>query len=273
MIQPVLEGWALVAMAMGGLWLIQKKTRDASMVDVAWSLGVGFLAVFFALIYPADAQSHAPRRALVAGLAAIWAARLGVHLLLRVARSTEDGRYQELRRRWGKRADLYFFLFFQAQAIWSVLFALPMLFAMSSPEPLGLLDAAGVAVWGVALFFEAVADRQLSRFRKDPARRAGVCRDGLWRYSRHPNYFFEWVHWWSYVLIGWSGPLGAWTLLGPALMLWFLLKVTGIPPTEAQALRSRGELYREYQRSTSAFVPWPPRRSPGPPPTTQGVRK
>jgi steroid 5-alpha reductase family enzyme len=114
-------------------------------------------------------------------------------------------------------------------------------------------------LWAGAVLGETVADRQLAGFRADPANRGAVCRRGLWRLSRHPNYFFEWVQWWAYVLIGRGAPL---TLIGPAAMLVFLFRVTGIPYTERQALRSRGEAYREYQRATSAFVPWPPRRAP-----------
>jgi steroid 5-alpha reductase family enzyme len=114
----------------------------------------------------------------------------------------------------------------------------------------------GVAVWVVAVAGEWIADRQLARFRADPGSRGRVCRAGLWRYSRHPNYFFEWLHWWAYVPIGHAQPL---TFLGPAAMLLFLLRVTGIPYAERQALASRGEAYRAYQRATSAFLPWPPR--------------
>jgi steroid 5-alpha reductase family enzyme len=111
----------------------------------------------------------------------------------------------------------------------------------------------------VAFAGESLADRQLSRFRQDPRNRGRVCRDGLWRYSRHPNYFFEWLHWWAYVALAAGSPLWWIAVAGVAMMLLFLTRVTGIPPTEAQALRSRGEAYREYQRTTSAFFPWPPR--------------
>jgi steroid 5-alpha reductase family enzyme len=115
---------------------------------------------------------------------------------------------------------------------------------------------AGVIVWLIAVAGETIADRQLARFRRDPANRGQVCRAGLWRYSRHPNYFFEWVHWLSYVLIG----HGEWlTWIGPVGMLLFLFRVTGIPYTEMQALKSRGDRYREYQSTTNVFFPWFPR--------------
>jgi len=171
-------------------------------------------------------------------------------------------RYRELRRRLGERAQSVLFVFFQLQAAWVVLFALPMHFAARNPVPrFGALDVLGVLLWVAAVLGEALADRQLARFRNDPANRGTVCRAGLWRTSRHPNYFFEWVHWWAYVAIGIPGPHGWLTLAGPAVMLLFLWKVTGIPILEERLVESRGEAYREYQRTTSPFLPWPPRRS------------
>jgi steroid 5-alpha reductase family enzyme len=111
----------------------------------------------------------------------------------------------------------------------------------------------------VAVAGEAIADRQLQRFRENPANRGQVCQTGLWRYSRHPNYFCEWLHWWAYVACSGLRPVTLWGLLGPLAMWWFLNRVTGIPPTEAQSLKSRGEAYRRYQQTTSRFFPWPPR--------------
>lgn len=252
----VLVGWAAVALLMAVLWLVQLRTKDAGIVDVVWALGVGALSVFFA----ASADGLPERRFLIGAAASIWALRLAGHLVVRIVRMPEDGRYQKLRRDWGEREQRNLFWFFQIQAVWSVLFAFPMLIAARNGASLGTLDAIGVAVWLAALGGESIADRQLSRFRNDPANRGKVCREGLWRYSRHPNYFFEWVHWWAYVCLGWGAPYGWLTLAGPALMLFFLFKVTGIPPTEANALASRGKAYREYQRTTSVFVPWPPKQ-------------
>jgi len=169
--------------------------------------------------------------------------------------------YLPLRSKWGDRAQSRFFVFFQLQALVDMIFSLPYLVAMTNPTPgLGVWGLAGVLVWVVAVVGEALADRQLAAFRADPANRGRTCRVGLWRASRHPNYFFEWLHWWSYVLLAVGSPWWALTLVGPALMLFFLFKVTGIPATEAQALASRGEDYRDYQRTTSAFIPWFPRR-------------
>jgi steroid 5-alpha reductase family enzyme len=251
----LLIGWAAAAVVMTAMWLLQLRTGDAGIVDVAWAAGVGVLSGWFA--YGADGLAE--RRWLVAALALIWAVRLAGYLLVRVFSMAEDGRYTDMREQWGDRTQRNLFWFFQVQASWSVLFAAPMLVASYNPAPLGAWDVAGVAVWVMALGGEALADRQLHRFRSNPENKGKVCKEGLWRYSRHPNYFFEWIHWWAYVLLAVAAPQPWLALIGPAAMLVFLFKITGIPPTEQRALRSRGEAYREYQRTTSVFFPWPPK--------------
>lgn len=237
------------------LWAIQLRTHDAATADIGWTLLVVGGAIASGFLVDADVW----RRGLVAALAAVWALRLGAYLLLDrvLAGRPEDGRYRAMRERWGASAGRNFLLLYLAQLVVAALFIVPLWAAMHG-GPLDGWAAAGVVVWGIAVIGEAVADRQLARFRADLSNRGAVCRVGLWRYSRHPNYFFEWVHWWAYVLIGHAAPL---TLLGPVVMLLFLFRITGIPYTELQAVASRGERYREYQRTTSAFVPWPPRRS------------
>jgi steroid 5-alpha reductase family enzyme len=236
------------------LWGIQIRTRDATTVDLGWSLLVGLGAVAAALASDGDPV----RRVVVAAMAAVWAARLAFYLLKDrvLAGRGEDGRYRALREEWGDAASRNFLLLYLAQAVIAALFVVPIAAAMRG-GPLDGWAVAGVVVWAVAVLGEMAADRQLAAFRADPGNRGAVCRAGLWRYSRHPNYFFEWLHWWAYVLIGHGAPL---TLLGPVVMFVFLFRVTGIPHTERQALRGRGDAYREYQRMTSAFVPWPPRR-------------
>ena len=249
----ILLGWAVMAVTLAALWMRQRATGNATSVDVAWSAGLAFLA----LLYPWFVQGDPLRRALVSALAVGWALRLAWYLFADrvLGRDEEDGRYRAMRREWGDRVQRRFFVFYQGQAAVAVVFSLPMWAAMQGGPP-GPLAWLGVGVWVLAVAGETVADRQLARFRAGPENWGRVCRVGLWRYSRHPNYFFEWLHWWTYVLIGGGRPL---TWLGPALMLWLLFKVTGIPHTEAQALRSRGDDYRAYQRSTSPFLPWPPR--------------
>ena len=251
-----LLGWAAVAAAMAVLWAVLKQIRRPDWVDVAWSLGTGALAVVFS----AAASGEPSRRALLATLAALWSLRLAWHLAVRLRGSGEDGRYVTLRESRAGSADAWLFGFFQAQAFLCAFFAIPVLVAAGKTGPLAWQDVFGAVVWIVAIAGESVADRQLARFRAAATPRGQVCRRGLWRYSRHPNYFFEWLHWWSYVLIGWQAALGWLTLAAPAGMLFLILRVTGIPPTEAQAVASRGEAYRRYQREVSAFFPWFPRK-------------
>jgi steroid 5-alpha reductase family enzyme len=258
MIPTALAAAAAVSLLMAALWLVQRIRRDASLVDVAWTYSVGGLGVFFAVLGPGAIE----RRILIGVLAGLWSLRLGTYLLInRVLGKPEDGRYQELRRRWGAAAQFRFFLFFQAQALVALVFSLPFFLACLDPSPgLGPLDLGGAVLWALAVSGESIADRQLDRHRADPANRGKTCRSGLWRTSRHPNYFFEWLTWIAFALPALQAPLGWGALSAPALMLFLLFKVTGIPATEAQAIASRGEDYRDYQRTTSVFVPWFPRK-------------
>jgi steroid 5-alpha reductase family enzyme len=146
---------------------------------------------------------------------------------------------------------------FQRQAVAAVFFSLPALFASLNPAPmLSPLELGACGMWMVGFAGETTADRQLLRFRKNPENGGRTCQSGLWRYSRHPNYFFEWVMWVAYGLFASASPWGWLAFACPAAMLCVLFSATGIPPAEAQALRSRGDEYREYQRTTSVFVPW-----------------
>lgn len=254
----ILIAWGVMALLMLSLWFVQKKTHNAGIVDIAWSFGTALCAVWFA--WGVEGDPH--RRILVASIAGIWGLKLGIYLGSRLADAHEDRRYQMMREKWGDKAQPWMFLVFQIQAFWAVMFALPMLLAASNDaDGLRWYDFLGLAIWLVSIIGTGVADAQLNAFRKNKDNEGKVCKRGLWRYSRHPNYFFEWIHWWAYVAIGFAGDLGWLTLAGPAVMLFFLLKLTGIPITEKALVRSRGEAYREYQRTTSAFVPLPPKDS------------
>lgn len=253
----VLIAWLVMSLIMAGLWRVQTRTHNAGIVDIAWSFGTGMCAAGFAL----SSDGGSIRRTVVAILAGLWALRLGGHLVKRVLSEPEDGRYQMLRERWGQRTSMMMFGFYQLQAFWAVMFALPMLAASHNRSPVGVLDGIGIALWAASLIGEGVADWQLARFRGEPSNRGKVCRVGLWSWSRHPNYFFEWIHWWAYILMAVGSPLAWLSWLGAGMMFYFLTRVTGIPLTEARALKSRGDAYLNYQHEVSAFVPMPPRRS------------
>jgi len=251
-----------VSLLMALLWLWQRSSGRADWVDFAWSALIGALAVFYALV----GEGSVERRVLVVLVAGTWSFRLAFHLWRRLSsHAEEDGRYQAMREHWGERANFWLFWFFMAQALIAWLFALPAWVVANDPS--AALDGwviAGLAFWLVSLAGESIADRQLSAFKADPDygrdNRGKVCNIGLWRYSRHPNYFFEWLHWFSYPLIAIGAPFWWVTWLGPVVMLLFLYRVSGIPYTEEQSLKSRGEAYREYQRTTSAFFPLPPKK-------------
>lgn len=241
-----------------GLWVRQRATKNAGIVDVGWSFAIGVIGVFFA----AMGSGYTTRRLIAGTLIAGWSIRLTAYLFHRVHEGAEDGRYASLRRDWGNSFDRRLFWFFQMQAAAALLFATPLWFdSQNRRSPLGLADFAAIVVWIVGVGGVALADAQLAAFKKSPDSKGKTCRAGLWRYSRHPNYFFEWIHWWTYVLLAIGAPYGLLTMIVPALLLYVLLFVTGIPVTEAQALSSRGDDYRDYQRTTSAFIPWFPKPS------------
>jgi steroid 5-alpha reductase family enzyme len=193
-------------------------------------------------------------------MAAAWGIRLAAHLITRIAGAPEDGRYAEMRREWGPRVQKRFFIFFQVQALACLVLSVPFLIpALNEATRLHPAEYAGLTLWLIGMLGESIADRQLLRYKSDPSNRGKVCDAGLWRYSRHPNYFFEWVIWIGFAVFALGSPYGFLALTAPALMLYFLLRVTGIPPTEAQALRTKGAAYRRYQQTTSAFFPWYPR--------------
>jgi steroid 5-alpha reductase family enzyme len=255
-----LEALAALCAAFALVYVLARRIDNFGIVDIAWSYAFAALAAAYALF----GAGWPVRRAMIAAMALAWSLRLGTHLLIRVAgkHPVEDGRYVQLRRDWASGFAPRMAGFFQLQAASVVLLGIPFLAACSNPEPaLGILEWAGAALWLVAISGEALSDAQLAMFKRDAGNAGKVCDAGLWRYSRHPNYFFEWLVWVSYFVFGCASPWGWLGILSPACILYLLLRVTGIPMTEEQSLRSRGEAYRRYQERTSPFVPLP-RRGP-----------
>jgi steroid 5-alpha reductase family enzyme len=257
-----------LVVAMTIAWLIQRRTSNAGWVDVVWSFALGAAGVIYAL-YPLHTGMPSARQFLIAALAAFWSLRLGLHIAARTVHGSEDSRYAQFRRDWGGTFQRRMFWFLQIQATVAALLALSMLLVARNPRSLSVPDAAAGAVLLVSIVGEAIADRQLRRFRSDPANHGRICEVGLWGWSRHPNYFFEFLGWVAYPLFAidaqggnpWGGyPWGWLAISAPVFMYWLLVHVSGIPPLEQQMLRSRGDAFRNYQARVSAFIPLPPVR-------------
>ncbi len=236
------------------LWMWQLRSGRADWVDVLWAGLIGVLALCYAL----TGEGSTALRVLAVLVAGSWSLRLSWHLARRLAgHDEEDGRYQAMRKVFGHRQHAWLLVFFLGQGLVAWLFALPAwVLANHDGGQAVWVIGLGLGFWLTGLVGESIADRQLAAFRSNPANLGKVCDVGLWRYSRHPNYFFEWVGWFAWPLLA-AGADWQWiTWLAPLLMLLFLYRVTGIPYTEKQAVKSRGEAYRTYQRTTSAFIPW-----------------
>lgn len=249
---------AAIAVGMLLLWLVSVRLRDASIVDIFWGLGFALVAV----VAHATGGGAPARKTLVTALAVVWGVRLAAHLAWRNWGQGEDYRYRAMRARHGDRFPLVsLYLVFGLQGVLMWIVSLPLQIAQASPVPphLTWLDAAGAALWAVGFAFEAVGDRQLARFRSDPANAGRVMDSGLWRYTRHPNYFGDAVLWWGFFLVALPTPHGWWAAVGPAVMTFLLLRVSGVAMLE-RSLKRRKPRYQDYIERTSAFFPWPPRR-------------
>lgn len=238
-------------------WLIQLRTRNAGLVDAIWAWTLGGLAVFYAAVGSAPQET----RIVVGLMGGLWGLRLGTHLWRRNFGKPEDFRYAEFRRKWGDKANFNMFWFFQFQNIFTLILSASAFIAIAyrpdAPSSLAIITAG--LVWLLSVVGEAIADSQMQSFRDNPANKGRVCRDGLWRYSRHPNYFFECLHWIAYLPLAIGTPWGWSALAAPLVMAWLLTRLSGMPILEAEMAR-RKPGYAEYMRSTSALIPWPPKQ-------------
>jgi steroid 5-alpha reductase family enzyme len=246
----------ILAMALAA-WCVSVLKRDVSIVDGMWPLF--FLAA--ALTYAGTAPQQGPRSELVLVLVGCWALRLAGYLTWRNWGEPEDRRYRQIRRHNEPRFALKsLYLVFGLQGMLAWIVSLPLLAAIAAaPGNLNPLDYAGIALWGVGFGFESVADLQLARFKAAPANRDRVMDRGLWRYTRHPNYFGDACIWWAFYLVA-SAAGGWWSFVGPLLMSFLLLRVSGVALLEKDIGRRR-PAYRDYVLRTNAFFPGPPQRN------------
>ena len=239
-------------------FLVSTRTGRSGFTDVFWTYGTGALGAVAALA-PSAGSPTTPRQILVAIIVVVWALRLGTHILSRTLKGGDDPRYAQLKAEWGAAAGRRMFWFLQVQALTIGVLVLAVFVAARNPRPdIAGWDVLGVVLAIVGIVGEMVSDRQLRRFAAVPANRGGVCDVGLWRWSRHPNYFFEFLGWLAYPLIAIGWGWGWLALGGPLMIYWLLVHASGIPPLEDYMVRSRGVAFRAYQARTSAFVPMPP---------------
>jgi len=255
---------ATLSAIMAIAWLVWRSSRNSGWVDTIWTFGLGLVG----LIGAVTAKPMQLQSILVAAMAVIWALRLGTHIARRTQGITDDPRYAKLIQDWGRDASSRMFALLQKQAIVSIPLALSMWLAARAPGAVPPAQAVtAILIFVVAVAGEAIADEQLRRFRQDAANKGKVCDVGLWRLSRHPNYFFEWLGWLAYPVLAidvtGADLWGVLALLAPLCMYWLLVHVSGIPPLEEHMLAHRGEAFRRYQMSTNAFFPGPPRTLAG----------
>ena len=237
------------------LWIIHIVLRNAGVVDVGWGLGF----IILCGLYIGRGEGLTLRNIIYFLMVTLWGLRISFFLLKRLAADKrEDRRYQEIRQRWENNLTLKFLFFFELQALLEMILATPFLVVSLNPRPgLAMVELLGVVIWAVALIGETTADQQLQNFKSNAANKGRTCNQGLWYYSRHPNYFSEWLIWVGFFVFALGSPYGWISGISPFLMYYLMRYVSGVPLAEKQALVSRGEEYRRYQESTSVFFPLP----------------
>lgn len=252
-------GTTLTATAalMLAVWLLSLVQKDASIVDTFWGLGF----VLIAVVCFVTTSGYRERKMVVSLLAISWGLRLATHIFWRNKGKGEDFRYRAMRARFGDRFPIVsLFTVFGLQGLLMWIISLPLQIAQISREPARLtwFDSAGAAVWLIGFLFESVGDLQLARFKADPRNKGKVMDRGLWRYTRHPNYFGDALLWWGFFVIALSTSAGVWTVISPIIMTGLLMKVSGVALLEKTLTKTKPE-YRDYVGRTSAFFPWMPR--------------
>jgi steroid 5-alpha reductase family enzyme len=246
----------IVAAMMVCIWLLSLYVKNAAIVDIFWA--VGFILIAWMTFFITN--GYVVRKLILTGAVTLWGLRLSIHLFLRNFGMPEDRRYAAMRRNRGKQfwwRSLFEIFLLQAVLLWLISLTIQIGQVSAFPDRVGKIEIVGIVVSLIGFAFESVSDYQLSAFKSDPANKGKVMDKGLWRYSRHPNYFGETLVWWGIFLICLSVPGGIGTLISPVLITFLLLKVSGVALTE-KTISSRRPGYHEYIRRTSSFVPWLP---------------
>ena len=247
------------AIAIAGLmlivWAVSVAIKNASIIDLIWGLGFAIVACCSYI----TVEQPSGRKLLLAILTTVWGLRLSTYLTWRNVGKGEDYRYVEMRKRHGSKfwiVSLFTVFILQGLIMWIV--SLPVQLGSFNAARSGVnpIDAIGIVIWTIGLFFETVGDFQLARFKSDPANKGHVMNKGLWRYTRHPNYFGDFMIWWGIYIVSIASGTGYWTIIGPILMSFFLMRVSGVKLLE-KSLANTKEGFAEYQRRTSAFFPMP----------------
>jgi steroid 5-alpha reductase family enzyme len=264
--ETVLFGLATAVAMMGIVTVVSNRIKNAGFVDVMWGVTLTILP----FIYSWLSYGYWGRELLIGGTLALASGRLALHLWRRflLEHPKEDPRYNNLRKAWQARGfsddwiEFFFFWVFQIQAVLIAVLSFPMAIAMQNANPQIMWpEWLGLGIWIIGFIGETVADEQLRDFKRWPSNDKKVCQSGLWKYSRHPNYFCQWLMWVAYWVIASATVSGIYTVFVPIIMLIFLTKYTGVAATEAHALESRGSAYLAYQKSTSPFIPWFPKKT------------
>jgi steroid 5-alpha reductase family enzyme len=238
------------------VWLLSLLKKDASIADIFW--GLGFILVAWLTFFLS--QGYGPRRFLIIFMTTLWGLRLSIHLFVRNRGHEEDPRYRAMRAAYGKRfwvVSLFTVFLLQGIILWTISLVIQSALLIQVPAQLTWLDALGVLVWSTGFVYEAIADKQLARFKSDPANKGKVMDQGLWAYSRHPNYFGEALVWWGLYAVALNHPGNAWVILSPIVITFLLLKVSGVTLLE-KTITERRPAYADYVRKTNAFLPWFP---------------
>ncbi len=251
-------GFVLIQSLVCLIWWRAYQIQKTSIVDIFWSLMILAAVIFYFFFLTPHRAFHL----VCLFLASFWAIRLSLHIYFRGRGHGEEPRYQALRKQWGTQEKKKMFVFFIQQGVAAWVFSIPFLILFANDRPaFGIWEIIGVLIWVIAFNGEAISDAQLLTFKSDPANKGRVCRMGLWKYSRHPNYFFEWLNWVAFAWLALPQTYGHLAVICPMLMYYFLNRVSGVPLAEKQALKTRSLDYAEYQRVTSPFFPWIPKKS------------